>query len=155
MFPIGKYHEDDYTTYKYYGMAEIVVISKVKTYFYRQRESSITHSWGKANMDELEAADNLVAYCDEKYPQLVGAAKSKKFSNYCQLLMRLCDEKDSNKHIYKKIVSYIKEVRWDILFDTKCRIKNRLAAVICCLGIPVFEIISKVMNQRQKHLTGG
>lgn len=42
------------------------------------------HVFGQSSLDELDAADNLVTFCEKNYPQLTAAAKkSKKFSDYC------------------------------------------------------------------------
>lgn len=142
LFPIGKYHEDDFTTYKYYNMANKIVVSRTPTYYYRQRSGSITHIWGIANMDELDAADNLVRFCEESYPFLVRAAHSKKFSNYCQALICMGGYKNGREHEYKRIVEYVQAECMGVMLDSKSRVKNRVAAAICCLGISVFELIA-------------
>ncbi|MBQ3691504.1 MAG: glycosyltransferase [Bacteroidales bacterium] len=40
-YPVGRYHEDEFTTYKVCYEAKIVVYTKSQMYFYRQREGSI------------------------------------------------------------------------------------------------------------------
>ena len=77
-FPVGKYHEDEFTTYKYYSSVKCVSVTTQKQYFYLQREGSIMHVFGQSSLDELDAADNLVTFCEKNYPQLTAAAKSKK-----------------------------------------------------------------------------
>lgn len=69
-FPYGKYHEDEFTTYKYYAAANKIAVTTQKQYFYLQRKGSIMHVFGQASLDELEAADNLVAYCEKNIPIL-------------------------------------------------------------------------------------
>ena len=93
-FPVGKFHEDEFTTYKYYATVKSVAISMQSAYFYRQRRDSIMHMLGQANIDELDAADNLVEECKIKWPKLVPAANSKKFSDYCQVLMNIKNIKE-------------------------------------------------------------
>ena len=61
-FPVGKYHEDEFTTYKYHSSVKCVSVTTRKQYFYLQREGSIMHIFGQSSLDELDAADNLVTF---------------------------------------------------------------------------------------------
>lgn len=143
-FPVGKYHEDDFTTYKYYLNVNSVGISDCKQYFYRQRKGSIMHSFGKASLDELDAADNLVTAMQHVSNNLVEAAKSKKFSNYCQVLADSGRIDIVEPDIYKRISDYLKKERLSVLFNRNCRAKNKFAAAVCLFGIKSFVLISRL-----------
>lgn len=143
-FPVGKYHEDEYTTYKYYSSAEKVVVTTKKQYFYLQRKGSIMHVFGQTSMDELDAADNLVNYCRENYSDIVPAAESKKFSDYCQVLLLSSGLKKDCPDVYRRIDSYLKSVRIQILLDKKCRKKNRLAAMLLLFGNAPLKIVNRI-----------
>lgn len=143
-FPVGKYHEDEYTTYKYYSSAEKVVVTTKKQYFYLQRKGSIMHVFGQTSMDELDAADNLVNYCRENYSDIVPAAESKKFSDYCQVLLLSLGLKKDCPDVYRRIDSYLKSVRIQILLDKKCRKKNRLAAMLLLFGNAPLKIVNRI-----------
>lgn len=145
LFPKGKYHEDEFTTYKYYANANNVAICKQKGYFYLQRAGSIMHSAGQATIDEIEAADNLVLVCEENWKQAIDAAKSKKFSDYCQVLLSTVDIETTHYYILSKIKYYLNEHKIKMLFDNNARIKNRLAALLIILfGIRGFRIFNKL-----------
>lgn len=146
LFPIGKYHEDEYTTYKYYANIEKVAVTTERLYFYLQRSGSIMHVFGQSSMDELDAADNLVNYCLENYPLLLKAAESKKFSDYCQVFLSNKNIKKDYTEIYKQISEYLKQKRKQILLDSKCRIKNRFAALILFGGLNLLLISNKVVS---------
>ena len=133
-FPVGKLHEDDFTTYKYYLSAHKTIVSQDVCYFYYQRAGSIMHVFGQANMDELDAADNLVTFCEKHYPQLIAAAKSKKFSDYCQVLLSNKDIKTTYPEAYARICDYLDNVKFEIVRDKKCRAKNRIAALLCIIN---------------------
>lgn len=150
MFPIGKYHEDELTTYKYYSSVKRVIVTTQKQYFYLQRQGSIMHVFGKANMDELDAADNLLLFCKTQYPDLVSAAESKKFSDYCQVLLMSKNLKNENPDIYYRISSYLKSVKFQILKDKKCRKKNRIAAFILLFGLTPLFYVNRILKTRQK-----
>ncbi|MBO4819191.1 MAG: glycosyltransferase family 2 protein [Firmicutes bacterium] len=133
-FPVGRYHEDEFTTYNYYASAEKTAVSRKKIYFYMQRESSIMHSLGKDSMDEIEAADNLVAYCEANFPSVVSAARSKKFSDYCQVLLKTKGLKETDPGVYDKICSYLRSAKAEMLTDKNTRLKNKAAALALYLG---------------------
>lgn len=143
-FPIGKYHEDEFTTYKYYSNVESVIVTTKKQYFYLQRKGSIMHVFGQTSIDELDAADNLVDFCKEKYIDLVPAAESKKFSDYCQVMLFNSNLKKDNNDVYNRISSYLREKRFQILFDKKCRTKNRLASLFLLFGNDMLQFINKI-----------
>ncbi len=142
-FPKGRYHEDEFTTYKYYSNAEKIAVSRKSLYFYMQRESSIMHSLGLDSFDEIEAADGLVTFCEKNFPGLVRAAESKKFSDYCQVLLKTADLEKDAPDIYRKILSYLKEVRWSILTDKNTRKKNKAAALALYFGPGMLFLLNR------------
>lgn len=54
-YPVGKYHEDVFTTYKLFYFAEKVVHLNMPLYYYRKRKGSITSVFCKKRLDILEA----------------------------------------------------------------------------------------------------
>lgn len=147
-FPVGKYHEDEFTTYKFYSSAERVAVSTKKQYFYLQRTGSIMHVFGKSSMDELDAADNLVEFCKDNYPDIVPAAESKKFSDYCQVLLSNTDFEKKYSETFIRIKEYLISKRKQILFDKNCRKKNRVAALLLLGGVPVLRKANWIKNRK-------
>lgn len=134
-FPVKMYHEDEFTTYKYYSSVNRVAVTTAQQYFYLQRKGSIMHVFGKTSIDELNAADNLVDFCKMNYPDLIKAAESKKFSDYCQVLLLNINIKKDYYDIYNRIYSYLKSKRIQMIFDKNCRKKNRIAAILLLFGV--------------------
>lgn len=143
-FPYKKYHEDEFTTYKYYSNVNKVVVTTEEHYFYLQRKGSIMHVFGQASLDELDAADNLLFYCKTNYPNLIKAAESKKFSDYCQVLLSNENLKKNHLEIYNRITSYLNDKKLQLLFDRNCRKKNRIAAMLLLFGVPVLNFVNKI-----------
>lgn len=143
-FPVGKYHEDEFTTYKFYSAVNTVAVTTEKQYFYLQRPGSIMHVFGKSSMDELDSADGLVLFCKECFPKLVCAAESKKFSDYCQVLLSNNDIKLKYPQEYIRIINYLKAKKWQILIDRKCRKKNRIAALLLLMGVEMLKFINEI-----------
>ncbi len=134
-FPVKKYHEDDFTMFKYFESSDVVCLVREVKYFYVQHTSSIMHTYSKKIIeDELEAADNLVNYFSEVDSQLLKAAISKKFSNYCQVLLKDPEKEHLSSTTYSKIDEFLKETALKILFDNKTRLKNKIAAATIFIG---------------------
>ena len=146
-FPEGRYHEDDFTTYKYLLEANNVAIMFDKHYFYLQREGSIMHSSGVIDLDELAAADNLEnVFKTIDNGKFARAAKSKKFSDYCQVLLKNPNIKNLDYDSYKKIITYLKNERYNILTDKNTRLKNKLAALLLYFGVDCLFIANKIKS---------
>lgn len=146
-FPVGKYHEDEFTTYKYYMAVNKVAVTTCKQYFYLQRNGSIMHVFGKSSVDELDAADNLVEVCKKNCPNIVAAAESKKFSDYCQVFLANSNLKNDYPNIYNRIDRYLKTIRVQIFMDKKCRKKNRIAALLLFGGYTPLKIANKLKKR--------
>lgn len=57
-YPLGKKHEDEFTTYKLYMQSQNVVYEHIALYNYRIRQGSITNSaYSKARLDAVEALE--------------------------------------------------------------------------------------------------
>lgn len=145
-FPVGKYHEDEFTTYKYYSAANKVAVTTKPQYFYVQRENSIMHVFGRSSLDELDAADNLVRYCENNYPQLVSAAEAKKFSDYCQVLLSYDSLRSDYRDVYKRIEGYLCRQKRQMLLDKRARKKNRIAALLLFGGVRTLFWANKIKH---------
>ena len=146
-FPVGRFHEDDFTTYKYYLSIKKVGVNYSKRYFYRHRKGSIMHSFSKASLDELDAADNLVDAMQSVSLDLIKAANSKKFSNYCQVLLSLKEKEEPSKDVINRIKTYIISERWNIITDMNVRFKNKAAAVSTLFGLRGLFLLNKIINR--------
>ena len=106
------------------------------------------HVFGQASIDELDAADNLVQVCKNNWPNLVKAAESKKFSDYCQVLLSIEDLANENSDMYSRITEYIEEISLSILRDKKARIKNRVAAVLLKIGgVKLLKLVNSIQTR--------
>ena len=134
-FPVGRYHEDDFTMFKYFEQAKRVCIVPAVGYYYMQHDSSIMHTKSEAILkDEMEAADNLTEYFKSKDAKLYKAALSKKFSNYCQILIQNPRLNTQAPETYRTVCEFLNAKKWPILYDKDTRLKNKLAALTLIVG---------------------
>lgn len=117
LFPIGKYHEDEMTTFKYFLDSKIVVKTNLDTYYYYQREGSIVHSVGQAVMDEALAADNYVIICGKINSKFRKASLCKKYYLYINIIENYPHIEQDKPEFYNKLINYIRRASLDILRD--------------------------------------
>lgn len=87
-YPIGKLHEDEFTTYRAVYQAGKVGVTTARLYAYYQNPEGIMRSqWNARRMDVLEAFEQQIAFARETdRPRLLGkAAEAYIYSAYEQL----------------------------------------------------------------------
>lgn len=66
-YPIGKYHEDEFTTYKLFYKSNKLIYTEDELYFYYTNpESIIQSSFSEKNLDALEAFTERIMFFEEK-----------------------------------------------------------------------------------------
>ncbi len=70
-YPVGKYHEDVYTTYRIVALCEKIAICSEEMYYYRQRANSIMHhSFSPKHLDAVYACIDRAQFVNERYTNL-------------------------------------------------------------------------------------
>lgn len=70
-FPIGKFHEDVFTTYKVVSKCHRIVVGEKRKYFYRVRQESIMNlPFRPSHMDALEGKLEVNAFIEKSFPSL-------------------------------------------------------------------------------------
>ena len=117
LFPIGKYHEDEMTTFKYLLASLVVVKTNIRTYYYYQRESSIMHSYGQQVRDEILAGDYYIEFFKYLDGNLLKAAQCKKYFLYSSTIENYPLIKEKDPKLYMKVIKYLKKNSWSIILD--------------------------------------
>ena len=99
-YPVGKYHEDTFTTYKLIYMSTYVVVINEILYFYRVRPESITtEAFTMKRLDCLEAmAEETDFYESNDEKDLLGMA----INQYCYSAIKLYHMAKKAKNLYRK-----------------------------------------------------
>ena len=152
-FPVNRYHEDDLTTFNYYLSSNKVAYGVGCYYGYRQRADSIMKGLGKESIDELDAADYIVKQIESNHPELLGAAKSKQFSNYCQVLLKTYTVSGMKDDTYLRIKRVLNQNKKNMFMDKYARKKNRISAFVLLFGtralLCVDCIIKRIKNENR------
>lgn len=76
-YPVGKYHEDVFTTYKLVDRAERIVTTTQPGYWYRKNPQSImTGRFSIKRLDSIEGKRNQLAFIKKNYPSLIEKAET-------------------------------------------------------------------------------
>ena len=117
LFPVGKYHEDEMTTFRYFLKASRVVKTEIQTYFYYQREGSIMHSRGQPVIDEALSADYYVDVCGKVGGMVSKAALCKKYFLYVDVLESYPEIREKEPELYCKLKEYVRHNSISIMLD--------------------------------------
>lgn len=140
-FPKNKLFEDLYTTYKYYQNVRKVIFIYEPLYYYLQREDSIMKKRDDSYIIDLIDASNKIVEALKNNKELQSAAKNKRFSNYCRLLIQPSELKSKYPNLYKNIVATVNEEKRNILFSSRTRLKNKVAALSLYNGITGLKFV--------------
>lgn len=76
-YPVGKYHEDVYTTYRIIDLCEKIVVGNRQLYAYRQRGGSIINSgFSEKHLDGIYGSIQRFEFISSKYPRLKRVASA-------------------------------------------------------------------------------
>lgn len=148
-YPVGKLSEDMYTTYKVFDKAKKIIYDSTPLYVYRQRKSSITHSYNfKVVEDCILACTELMKYLSAKHPEIMLNAKTKyvylNIDEYNNYLIYKKDSKEKRARILEIIKGNYNEV-----LDNHNLITSRRVQLIL---IVKFNLIYNILIKIFKYL---
>lgn len=147
LFPVGKTHEDEFTTYKWYLEAKNIVFINTAIYGYRIRGNSImTSSYSPKRLDAIEAFEERISILkDKNYKSIMDRTYSKYFYlleyNILELLKNNYIEKYNiykNKY-YKEKIKYINNI--ELLGKVKYVVR------LCKFNLKILK--AKILNKNK------
>lgn len=117
VFEVGRYHEDEFFTYRMIDKAKSLTFVGAKLYYYRQRNGSIMAGFSLKHLDSLDAYLDRIALFKNKYPTLY---KRDKIS-FCIACVNFycCAKNILEREELKKAKRKIKHNRNIVHFSTK------------------------------------
>ena len=154
-YPKGKYHEDEFVTYKLLYRSEKIVTTTAKLYYYTQRDQSITgNKYSLKRLEKLEGLKEAVDFFKEKEEtELELAARYRYLFNiqiaYYRLRFELKSETSYRKEL-KELYgeSYVSIVKDFDELPVKKRLNLRLfyiAPNIYCYMVKIYMTIFKML----------
>lgn len=143
-YPIGKYHEDVWTTYKLIAQCNTISIGSKALYAYRQRTGSIVNSsFLPKHLDSVFGAIQRQDFIEENYPNLmylssIGIIYA---SNICVMKMAKTHEKNIGSYLSFLQPLYRKYLKTYLKANVK--VVSKLFALFASCNLNVFTFILK------------
>ena len=145
-YPVGKYHEDIFTTYKTIHLANKVVVSDYQGYVYRINEESIVNeSYSPKKWHAIEACTERADFFEHNYP------KQKKYAYraivyYCnQILISMAksgvDDKEALVRLQKL---YRKYLRYYVFH--KSALLGKCFALVSFVNVKITYSLTRLFN---------
>lgn len=149
-FPVGRYNEDNFTTYKIVHSAEKIVVTNFKGYVYRVSASSITHqTFKRKHWDDTLGKLEQLFFIEKNYPELKGYAQASVVYACNQVLFLMGCSGNKEMDIIHEMKSYYRLYEKDYLFSN-ANFAGKLFSVIAfinpLLALGLANFIHKIKN---------
>lgn len=139
-FTPGILYEDLDIFYRAFEMASTkIAISMQKLYFYRDNQSSIINTFTPQRLLVLAVTNRMDRYFQDE-PRLLKAARDRKFAAHFNMFA-ITRGREEYALAHSQCWNLIKQYRFEVLFNPKTRLKNRLGAAISCAGKRFTEFV--------------
>lgn len=141
-FTPGLYYEDLEITPRLYAQCHKIAVSDCTLYFYRQNPTSFISTWHPRRTDTLRATGMIHGFIASRYPALLPAARSRRFSAYFNIFVEAVRHNDPA--LADHCFDMIRHERLAILTDPEVRLKNRLGALISYTGRRISGLVARL-----------
>lgn len=122
-FPKGKIHEDEYTTYKLFYIANKIVVTNFKLYYYRKREGSITVTkFNPKRLDVIQAYEERLEFYQRKKEEHLYKLEITKFLYILLYCYYHSKREKFNKQMIKNIKGKYREA-----YKQYCKVKPKFS----------------------------
>jgi len=140
-FPVGKIHEDAFTTYKLVMKSKRIACDLKPLYNYMIRSNSIlTGDFSEKKLLVIDAYDEMGKAISKKYNDLESAIIRGKVYARISCLRQMINCKPRLKELEKSIRKEILLYKKNILFDKKTDKRDKIAILTLMLGRNVFRL---------------
>lgn len=141
-FTPGLYYEDLEITPRLYARCRKIAVSDCSVYFYRQNPTSFISTWHPRRADTLRATGMICDFIASRYPALLPAARSRRFSAFYNMFVEAVRHNDPT--LADRCFDMIRHERRAILTDPEVRFKNRLGALVSYTGRRISALVARL-----------
>ena len=145
-YPVGKYHEDLFTTYKTIHLANKVVICDYPGYVYRMNEKSIVNeSYSPKKWHTIEACLERGQFIEQNYPA------QKKYAYravvyYCnQILISMAKSHVKDKEALDRLQKLYRKYLWYYVFH-KSALLGKGFALVSFVNVKITYSLTRLFN---------
>lgn len=138
-YPVGKYHEDVFTTYKIVAQCKAIFVGEKRYYCYRIRSSSImTSAFSEKHLDAIEGQEERALFIKENYSNLEKLANVGIIYAVNQCVLKIIRSSDNVAVNKKRIISdfqqYYRKYELDFLQGTS-GIVAKVFSIFACVNL--------------------
>lgn len=146
-YPKGTLYEDLQTTFKLMLASDTgVAYSNKQIYYYMFRPGSIEgSSFSDEKMDSAIQVFNVMKSYEKELQNVSHALKSKLVAFCLHLVLKIPVGYKGGEELY----DYIRNVRWDVLTNSKARLKTRIGCAVTYFGFNIAKKIFSLVDRRK------
>ena len=141
-FPIGKFHEDVGTTYKFIQNAKKVVFVPKDYYIYHHNNSSIISKFNEKKFDLIDLTDEMCSDIEKEYPDLKNVTNERRMRARFSLLRQI----PLNHPKTKDLLNYLKTNKTYITKNPEATKIDKLALRLALLRPRLFQLAYKLKS---------
>lgn len=151
LYPIGKLHEDEYTTYKLYYEAKKIVVTSSVLYYYRTVQTSITNrNFNKTRLDVLEALEERMRFFKEKNEKKLYELSLIQYESVLMIHYLNCKfYLEDSKEIQDEILNKYKQNYAEAIHSKECSLINKMKFMIAYQSPMLYYNIKKIIKGRK------
>ena len=134
-YPVGKYHEDVYTTYRLVALCERIAVGNRRYYQYRQRGGSIIQSsFSPKHLHAVEASTERAEFVKARYKKSAVLATSAIVyaANTCAMRLTRCESTDAETVAY--LQKQYRRYEWQFLLGNS-RLSAKLFSLLAFVNL--------------------
>lgn len=161
-YPVGRYHEDVFTTYKIVAQCKRIFVGSKKYYYYRIRTASImTSAFNIKHLDSIKGNEERAIFIKHRYPKLKRIANVGIIYAVNQCVLRLVqsktidDELIDMDEIVSKFQRYYRKYEFDYLHGSS-GVKAKVFSIAAFVNLPfLIRVMSFIEKNNRKDDKNG
>lgn len=155
-FPVGKTSEDTIAFFNCIKEDDILVITDISLYYYRQREDSITHQskYKRALIDTVDAYEYVFEQIKLNYPECVQVAERRLSWAYCIVMYFILNTSNCKSH-YRKVTYFQKKLCKNLcrcLCNRKISVRGKIGILLAVISPKLYwRVYNKILRKRLKR----
>lgn len=146
-YPEGRYHEDNFTTYKLVDLAKKITITQQVGYIYRNTSTSITNEkFSMKRWDEIIGKLEQLDYVKQKYPHFAKFAETGVVYGCNQMIGLMGKSSYYDEKLYQELYSYYHLYIWSYLCSN-ATLKGKLISIIAYISPKIAANIIRITTK--------
>ncbi|MGN0237874.1 MAG: glycosyltransferase family 2 protein [Lepagella sp.] len=113
---------------------------------YRQHRQSFIHTFSEARLDVLDVTNRIVASLSDMSPEVIKAAKTRRFAAHFNILNLLYRSDQSDPTTEERCLKVIRENRREVLLNRHARLQDRAGALLAYFGEYAIKAMARLTS---------